>query len=36
MSENVIVRGRDEGRTLLVGVSDYVTYEVKGAETDRA
>jgi quercetin dioxygenase-like cupin family protein len=36
MSQNVIVRHRDEGRTLLVGGSDFVTYKVTSAETDRS
>jgi quercetin dioxygenase-like cupin family protein len=34
MSDNVIVRHHDEGRTLLVGGSDYVTYKVTSGETD--
>src|SRR5438477_6352766 len=34
MTEQVIVRGPDEGRTLLVGGGDYVTYKVASAETD--
>jgi mannose-6-phosphate isomerase-like protein (cupin superfamily) len=36
MSQNVIVRHHDEGRTLLVGGSDYVTYKVTSAETDQS
>jgi quercetin dioxygenase-like cupin family protein len=36
MSEQVVVRGRDEGRTLLVGGGDYVTYKVASGETDGA
>jgi quercetin dioxygenase-like cupin family protein len=36
MSESVIVRGPGEGRTLLVGNGDYVTYKVASAETDGA
>jgi quercetin dioxygenase-like cupin family protein len=36
MSEQVVVRGPGEGRTVLVGGSDYVTYKVRSAETDRA
>lgn len=36
MSEQVIVRGPAEGRTLLVGGGDYVTYKVRSAETDGA
>jgi quercetin dioxygenase-like cupin family protein len=36
MSESVIVRGPGEGRTLLVGGGDYVTYRVTSAETDGA
>jgi quercetin dioxygenase-like cupin family protein len=34
MSESVIVRGPGEGRTLLVGGGDLVTYKVRTAETD--
>lgn len=33
MSEQVILRGPGEGRTLLVGGSDYVTYKVRSTET---
>lgn len=36
MNENVVVRGPGEGRTLLVGGGDYVTYKVRSAETDGA
>ncbi len=36
MSESVTVRGPGEGRTLLVGGGDYVTYRVTSAETDGA
>lgn len=36
MSEQVIVRGPGEGRTLLVGGGDYVTYKATSAETDGA
>jgi quercetin dioxygenase-like cupin family protein len=36
MSEQVVVRGPGEGRTVLVGGSDYVTYKVRSAETERA
>jgi quercetin dioxygenase-like cupin family protein len=36
MSEPVIVRGPGEGRTLLVGGGDRVTYKVRSAETDGA
>jgi quercetin dioxygenase-like cupin family protein len=36
MSESVIVRGPGQGRTLLVGGGDYVTYRVTSAETDGA
>ena len=36
MSEQVIVRGPGEGRTLLVGGGDYVTYKVRSAETEDA
>jgi len=34
MSEQVIVRGPGEGRTLLVGGGDRVTYKVRSAETE--
>lgn len=34
MNENVIVRGPGEGRTLLVGGGDRVTYKVRSSETD--
>lgn len=36
MSEQVVVRGPGEGRTLLVGGGDYVTYKVASAESDGA
>lgn len=36
MSEQVVVRGPGEGRTLLVGGGDYVTYKTRSAETDGA
>lgn len=36
MSESVIVRGPGEGRTLLVGGGDRVTYKARGAETGEA
>jgi quercetin dioxygenase-like cupin family protein len=36
MSEHVVVRGPGEGRTLLVGGGDYVTYKATSAETDGA
>jgi quercetin dioxygenase-like cupin family protein len=36
MSEEVIVRGPGEGRTLLVGGGDYVTYKARGEETGDA
>jgi quercetin dioxygenase-like cupin family protein len=36
VSERVIVRHRAEGRTVLVGGADYITYKVRSAETDRA
>ncbi len=36
MSERVIVRHRDEGRTMLVGGADYITYKARSAETDGA
>jgi quercetin dioxygenase-like cupin family protein len=34
MSDKVIVRHRNEGRTVLVGGADYITYKVRSAETD--
>jgi quercetin dioxygenase-like cupin family protein len=34
MTESVIVRGPGDGRTLLVGGGDCVTYKVRSAETD--
>jgi quercetin dioxygenase-like cupin family protein len=34
MSEQVVVREPGEGRTLLVGGGDRVTYKVRSAETD--
>ena len=36
MSEKVIVRHRNEGKTVLVGGADYITYKVRSAETDGA
>jgi quercetin dioxygenase-like cupin family protein len=36
MSEQVVVRGPDEGKTLLVGGGDCVTYKVRSAETGGA
>jgi quercetin dioxygenase-like cupin family protein len=36
MSEQVIVSGPGEGRSLLVGGGDYVTYKVRSAETEGA
>jgi quercetin dioxygenase-like cupin family protein len=36
VSEKVIVRHRDEGRTVLVGGADYITYKVRSGETDGA
>jgi quercetin dioxygenase-like cupin family protein len=36
MNESVVVRGPGQGRTLLVGGGDYVTYKVTSAETDGA
>ena len=35
MSDNVIVRHHDEGKTVLVGGADYITYKIRSAETDR-
>lgn len=36
MTGQVIVSGPAEGRTLLVGGGDYVTYKVRSAQTDGA
>jgi quercetin dioxygenase-like cupin family protein len=36
VSESVTTRGRDEGKTVLVGGADYITYQVRSAETDGA
>jgi quercetin dioxygenase-like cupin family protein len=36
MSEQVIVREHDEGRTVLVGDGDYVTYKVRSDESGGA
>ena len=36
MSEQVIIRGPGEGRTMLVGGGDYVTYKATSAETGGA
>jgi quercetin dioxygenase-like cupin family protein len=36
VSERVIVRHRDEGRTVLVGGADYITYKARTAETEGA
>ena len=36
MSEQVVIRGPGEGRTLLVGGGDYVTYKTRSEETDGA
>lgn len=36
MNEKVVIRHRDEGRTVLVGGADYITYKVRSGETDRA
>ena len=36
MSEQVVVRGPGEGRTLLVGGGDYVTYKTRSDETGGA
>ena len=33
MSEEIVVRGPGEGRSLLVGGGDYVTYKARSAET---
>jgi quercetin dioxygenase-like cupin family protein len=36
MSDQVIVRGPGEGRTVLVGGGDYITYKVRSAEAEGA
>jgi quercetin dioxygenase-like cupin family protein len=36
VSEKVIVRHLDQGRTVLVGGGDYITYKIRSAETDGA
>jgi len=36
MSERLMVRGPDEGKTLLVGGGDLVTYTARSAETGNA
>jgi mannose-6-phosphate isomerase-like protein (cupin superfamily) len=36
MSDRVIVRHRNEGKTVLVGGADYISYNVRSAETDGA
>lgn len=36
MSQRVVVRHRDEGRTVLVGGGDFITYKVRSAESDGA
>ena len=36
MREKVVVRHRNEGRTVLVGGSDFITYKVRSDETDRS
>jgi quercetin dioxygenase-like cupin family protein len=36
VSKKVIVRHRGEGRTVLVGGADYITYKIRSAETDGA
>jgi quercetin dioxygenase-like cupin family protein len=36
MSEQIVIRRPNEGRTLLVGGGDYVTYKVTSAETGGA
>ena len=36
MSEDVVIRGPGEGRALLVGGADYITYKVRSDETERA
>jgi mannose-6-phosphate isomerase-like protein (cupin superfamily) len=36
MSEAIVIRGAGEGRTMLVGGGDYVTYKVTSAESGGA
>jgi quercetin dioxygenase-like cupin family protein len=36
MSEQIVIREPGDGRTMLVGGADYVTYRVRSDETDRA
>jgi quercetin dioxygenase-like cupin family protein len=36
MREKVIVRHRDEGKTVLVGGADFITYKIRSAETGGA
>jgi quercetin dioxygenase-like cupin family protein len=36
MSDGVVMRGPEEGRTLLVGGSDFITYKVRSEETQGA
>jgi quercetin dioxygenase-like cupin family protein len=36
MSTNVVARHRGEGRTVLVGGADFITYMVKSDESDRS
>ena len=36
MSQQVVLRGPGEGRTMLVGGGDFITYKVRSAETDGA
>jgi quercetin dioxygenase-like cupin family protein len=36
MSEQVVIRGKGEGRALVVGGGDYVTYKATSAETGGA
>lgn len=36
MGEQVVVRGSEEGRTLLIGGGDFVTYRASSAETGGA
>jgi quercetin dioxygenase-like cupin family protein len=36
MTERVIVRERGEGKTVLVGASDYINYRIRSGETDDA
>jgi len=36
MKENVVIRGAGEGRTMLIGEQEYITYRARSAETGNA